>query len=249
MTASILGTRQGNAPVPLAILDFAMAGRGYTAREVLAGSIELAKLVDRRSFSRYWVAEHHSMPGVTTSSPPLLLARLVGETKRIRLGAGGMMLPNFPPLVVAEQFGLLGSLAPGRIDLGIGRAPGTDMTTAAALRRGQIGTEAFSAQLMELLAFLDADFPEGNPYGSRVNGCQALGKTVRTACRVPSIGHPSGCSAPRGIRHILLRIWAFLLPSPRTWRTKLSTGPLISTAVPSGHRRFSIIPMSWSVPA
>lgn len=169
MTEFILGSRQGNAPVPLSILDFVMAGRGYTAREALTASVELAKLVDRRGFSRYWVAEHHSMPSVTTSSPPLLLARLVGETKRIRLGAGGMMLPNFPPLVVAEQFGLLASMAPGRIDLGIGRAPGTDMTTAVALRRGQIGAEEFPAQLMELLAFLDADFPAGNPYGSRVN--------------------------------------------------------------------------------
>lgn len=169
MTAPIVGVRLGTAPAPLSILDFAMAGRGYTASEALAASIELARLVDRRGFSRYWVAEHHSMPGVTTSSPPLLLARLVGETKRIRLGAGGMMLPNFPPLVVAEQFGLLASFAPGRIDLGVGRAPGTDMTTATALRRGQIGAEDFPNQLMELLAFLDADFPAGNPYGSRVN--------------------------------------------------------------------------------
>ncbi|EQB16359.1 hypothetical protein L284_09590 [Novosphingobium lindaniclasticum LE124] len=153
----------------MSILDFAMAGRGYTAREALAGSIELARLVDRRGFTRYWVAEHHSMPGVTTSSPPLLLARLIGETSRIRLGAGGMMLPNFPPLVVAEQFGLLASLAPNRIDLGIGRAPGTDGTTAAALRRGNIGADDFPAQLMELLAFMDAKFPGGHSYGERVN--------------------------------------------------------------------------------
>lgn len=168
MTSQIIGARVGQAPVPLSILDFAMAGQGLTAREALAASVDLAQLVDRRGFARYWVAEHHSMPGVTTSSPPMLLARLVGETKRIRLGAGGMMLPNFPPLVVAEQFGLLASMAPGRIDLGIGRAPGTDMATAAALRRGQIGAEDFPNQLMELLGFLDADFPGGNPYGSRV---------------------------------------------------------------------------------
>lgn len=146
-----------------------MAGQGSTAREAIAASIDLARLADRHGFSRYWVAEHYPMPGVNTSSPPMLLARLVGETKRIRLGAGGMMLPNFPPLVVAEQFGLLASMAPGRIDLGIGRGPGTDMTTAAALRRGEIGAEDFPSQLMELLAFLDADFPKGHPYGDRVN--------------------------------------------------------------------------------
>lgn len=168
MNDSIVGTRQGTAPFPISILDFAMAGRGLTAHEALAASIELARLVDRRGFNRYWVAEHHSMPGVTTSSPAMLLARLVGETKRIRLGAGGMMLPNFPPLVVAEQFGLLASMAPGRIDLGIGRAPGADMNTAAALRRGQIGAEDFPAQLMELLAFLDDDFPDNHSFKADV---------------------------------------------------------------------------------
>ncbi|PLC50866.1 alkanal monooxygenase [Pollutimonas subterranea] len=168
MNDSIKGVRQGAAPFPLSILDFAMAGKGLTAREALAASIELARLVDRRGFTRYWVAEHHSSPGVTTSSPAMLLARLVGETKRIRLGAGGMMLPNFPPLVVAEQFGLLASMAPGRIDLGVGRAPGTDMNTAAALRRGQVGAEDFPAQLMELLAFLDDDFPDDHPFKADV---------------------------------------------------------------------------------
>ena len=167
MKSSIVGTRRGKAPVPISILDFAMAGSGVSAREALAGSIELARLADRRGFNRYWVAEHHSMPSVTTSSPALLLARLIGETQQIRLGAGGMMLPNFPPLVLAEQFGLLASLAPGRIDLGVGRAPGTDMKTAAALRRGEIGIEDFPAQLQELLHFLEGDFPEGHPYGDR----------------------------------------------------------------------------------
>lgn len=164
MSTSIFGTHRGKAPVPLSILDFAMAGRGVPASEALKDSIELARLVDRRGFSRYWVAEHHAMPGVTTSSPAMLLARLVGETQNIRLGAGGMMLPNYPPLVVAEQFGLLASFAPGRIDLGIGRAPGTDMATAAALRRGQIGAEDFPDQFRELLHFLDGDFPDGHPY-------------------------------------------------------------------------------------
>lgn len=168
MSHPIVGERRGAAPFPISILDFAMAGRGLNAREALAASVDLARLADRRGFNRYWVAEHHSMPGVTTSSPAMLLARLVSETRRIRLGAGGMMLPNFPPLVVAEQFGLLASMAPGRVDLGVGRAPGTDMNTAAALRRGQIGAEDFPAQLMELLAFLDNDFPEDHPFRNEV---------------------------------------------------------------------------------
>ena len=168
MTKFIRPAPQGTAPLPLSILDFAMAGEGVTAQEALTASIELARLADRRGYNRYWIAEHHSMPSVTTSSPAMLLARLVGETSNIRLGSGGMMLPNFPPLVVAEQFGLLASMAPGRIDLGIGRAPGTDGHTASALRRGQISAEDYPAQLMELLAFLHDNFPGDHPYKDNI---------------------------------------------------------------------------------
>ena len=168
MKSQIIGQCYGAATTPLSILDFVMAGKGYSAHQALAASIELAKLVDRRGFNRYWVAEHHSLPGVTTSSPALMLARLIGETQRIRLGAGGMMLPNFPPLVVAEQFGLLTALAPERIDLGIGRAPGTDMETAAALRRGQLSKEDFPSQFKELLDFLDDSFSKKTSYSENV---------------------------------------------------------------------------------
>ncbi|PRY05039.1 luciferase family oxidoreductase group 1 [Pontibacter ummariensis] len=164
----VKGTRRGNAPVPLSILDFVVTGKGYSAIEALEASLKLARLVDRRGFTRYWVAEHHAMPGVATSSPPILLSRLIGETRQIRLGSGGMMLPNFPPLVVAEQFGLLEALAPGRIDLGLGRAPGTDGYTATALRRGNISVENFPEQLEELFSFLDDDFPEDDPYIDKV---------------------------------------------------------------------------------
>lgn len=160
--------KQGDAPVPLSILDVATTGRGYSAIEAIRASIALAKFADQRGFARYWVAEHHGMPAVSTSSPAMLLSRLIGETKQIRLGSGGMMLPNFPPLVVAEQFGMLQAMAPGRIDLGIGRAPGTNGLTASALRRGSIGAEDFPDQLTELLHFLDDDFPVGHPYKDRV---------------------------------------------------------------------------------
>lgn len=160
--------KQGDAPVPLSILDVATTGRGYSATEAIRASIALAKFVDQRGFARYWVAEHHGMPAVSTSSPAMLLSRLIGETKQIRLGSGGMMLPNFPPLVVAEQFGMLQAMAPGRIDLGIGRAPGTNGLTASALRRGSIGAEDFPDQLTELLHFLDDDFPKGSLYKDKV---------------------------------------------------------------------------------
>lgn len=163
------GIKRGNAPVPLSILDIAITGKGYSAMEGIGQSIELAKLADQRGFSRYWVAEHHSMPAVSTSSPAVMLARLIGETKNIRLGAGGMMLPNFPPLVIAEQFGMLEAMAPGRIDLGIGRAPGTDGFTATAIRgTRKLGAENYIEQLEELLYFLDNDFPEDHHYKDRV---------------------------------------------------------------------------------
>ncbi|WP_413998579.1 LLM class flavin-dependent oxidoreductase [Flavobacterium sp. W1B] len=161
-------TKQGNTPVPLSILDVATTGKGYSATQGINNSIELAKLADQRGFARYWVAEHHAMPAVSTSSPAMLLSRLIGETKQIRLGSGGMMLSNFPPLVIAEQFGMLQAMAPGRIDLGIGRAPGTNGFTAQALRRNLLGEEDFPAQVTELMHFLDDDFPVGHPYKDKV---------------------------------------------------------------------------------
>ncbi len=161
--------KKSNAPLPVSILDFAVTGQGYSAIETIQNSIELAKLADRRGFARYWVAEHHSMPAISVTSPAVMLSRLIGETKQIRLGAGGMMLPNFPPLVVAGQFGMLEAMAPGRIDLGIGRAPGTDSYTATALRRGNsLGVENYTEQLQELLHFLDDDFPKYDSYKDKV---------------------------------------------------------------------------------
>ena len=162
----IAGRAHGTAPVPLSVLDLAGVGTGHTAGDALRTSVQLARLAERRGYHRYWVAEHHSMPGIASSSPAVLLAHLAAHTERIRLGSGGVMLPNHPPLVIAEQFGTLQALAPGRIDLGLGRAPGTDGATAAALRRGRVheGADDFPQQLAELTRFLDDDFPDGHPY-------------------------------------------------------------------------------------
>ncbi|OKK08659.1 alkanal monooxygenase [Streptomyces sp. CB03234] len=163
----IRGTANGTAPVPLSVLDLVTVGSGRTATQALATSVALAKLAERRGYHRHWVAEHHSMPGVASSSPAVILAHLAAHTTRIRLGSGGVMLPNHAPLVIAEQFGTLEAMAPGRIDLGLGRAPGTDGATAAALRRtsrvGE-GADDFPEQLAELVRFLDDDFPDGHPY-------------------------------------------------------------------------------------
>ncbi|WP_329198343.1 LLM class flavin-dependent oxidoreductase [Streptomyces sp. NBC_01435] len=176
----IRGKAEGTATVPLSVLDLVTVGQGRTATQALRTSVDIARLAERRGFHRYWVAEHHSMPGVASSSPAVILAHLAAHTERIRLGSGGVMLPNHAPLVIAEQFGTLEAMAPGRIDLGLGRAPGTDGATAAALRRsdrlneGATGSpllersreigEDFPQQLAELTRFLDDDFPDGHPY-------------------------------------------------------------------------------------
>ncbi|MEU6844723.1 LLM class flavin-dependent oxidoreductase [Streptomyces sp. NPDC046716] len=167
----IRGAAHGTAPTPLSVLDLVTVGAGRTASQALATGVDIARLAERRGYHRYWVAEHHSMPGVASSSPAVILAHLAAHTHRIRLGSGGVMLPNHAPLVIAEQFGTLEALAPHRVDLGLGRAPGTDGATAAALRRTDRlneGADDFPQQLAELLRFLDDDFPDGHPY-SRIH--------------------------------------------------------------------------------
>ncbi|MFF3968385.1 LLM class flavin-dependent oxidoreductase [Streptomyces rubiginosohelvolus] len=167
----IRGAAAGTATVPLSVLDLVTVGQGRTATQALRTSVEIAKLTESRGFHRFWVAEHHSMPGVASSSPAVILAHIAAHTERIRFGSGGVMLPNHAPLVIAEQFGTLEAMAPGRVDLGLGRAPGTDGATAAALRRSDRlneGADDFPQQLMELIRFLDDDFPDGHPY-SRIH--------------------------------------------------------------------------------
>jgi luciferase family oxidoreductase group 1 len=146
---------------PLSILELAPVGQGSNAATALAGSVALARLGERLGYLRLWVAEHHNMPGIASSSPPVLVAHLAASTSTIRVGAGGVMLPNHASLVVAEQFGMLEALHPGRIDLGIGRAPGTDQITAAALRRGPdaLGADEFPQQLRDLFMFFDGTHP------------------------------------------------------------------------------------------
>ena len=153
-----------NEPAPgpvLSVLDLAPVVQGSTPADALRNSVELAQLAERRGFARLWVAEHHNMPGIASSSPPVLIAHLAAETSTLRVGAGGVMLPNHSSLVVAEQFGMLEALHPGRIDLGIGRAPGTDAVTAAALRRTrQLGADEFPQQLRDLFAYFEGTHPQ-----------------------------------------------------------------------------------------
>jgi luciferase family oxidoreductase group 1 len=145
--------------IPLSILDLAPVSSKGDATEALRYTTELARKAEGWGYHRFWVAEHHNMPAIASSSPAVLLAHLAAATSTIRVGSGGVMLPNHAPLVVAEQFGTLESLHPGRIDLGIGRAPGADQRTALALRRTMQGLSAedFPAELAELIAMLAGD--------------------------------------------------------------------------------------------
>jgi luciferase family oxidoreductase group 1 len=154
-------------PVPLSVLDLAPVGEGATTTDAVRASLALARSADELGYTRFWVAEHHNMPGIASSSPAVLIAAIAAATGRIRVGSGGVMLPNHAPLVIAEQFGTLAALYPGRIDLGLGRAPGSDQLTAAALRRssGPQGADDFPEQLGELACFLADDFPPGHPFG------------------------------------------------------------------------------------
>jgi luciferase family oxidoreductase group 1 len=147
-------------PASVSVLDLAPVATGSTVGRALRNSIELAVHVERLGYLRHWVAEHHNMPGIASSAPAVLIAHLASATTTLRVGSGGVMLPNHQPLVIAEQFGMLEALHPGRIDLGIGRAPGTDRITAWALRRGlDESADDLPTQLAELRAFFAGTYP------------------------------------------------------------------------------------------
>ncbi|RJO73575.1 LLM class flavin-dependent oxidoreductase [Nocardia panacis] len=149
--------------IPLSVLELAPVQQGRSAGEGLAAATETARRTEALGYQRFWVAEHHNMPGIASSAPSVLLAHLAAATNRIRVGSGGVMLPNHAPLVVAEQFGTLNALHPDRIDLGIGRAPGTDQATALALRRTREGLsgDSFPRELAALLAYFRDSGPGG----------------------------------------------------------------------------------------
>src|ERR1700709_1855502 len=149
--------------IPFSILDLSSIVEGATATDAFRNSLDLAQHAERWGYRRYWVAEHHNMPGIASAATSVVIGHVAGGTESIRVGAGGIMLPNHAPLVIAEQFGTLAALYPGRIDLGVGRAPGTDQRTALALRRTLEGDiENFPNDVMELIALL-GDAQPGQP--------------------------------------------------------------------------------------
>ncbi|MET0548371.1 MAG: LLM class flavin-dependent oxidoreductase [Xanthomonas sp.] len=141
--------------IPLSILDLAPVCEGSDAAGAFANMLDLAQHAERWGYHRYWLAEHHNMPGIASAATAVLIGHVAGGTRRIRVGAGGIMLPNHAPLQVAEQFGTLASLYPGRIDLGLGRAPGTDQATARALRRYFDSADQFPHDVAELLRYFE----------------------------------------------------------------------------------------------
>jgi luciferase family oxidoreductase group 1 len=159
----------------LSVLDLAPVASGSSVGDALHRAIDVARHVESLGYHRYWVAEHHNMPGIASSSPAVLLAHAAMATSTIRLGSGGVMLPNHAPLAIAEQFGMLEALHPGRIDLGLGRAPGTDGTTARALRGTRLAeSDDFPSRFAELMAFFDGTFPSDHPY-ARIAAVPGLG--------------------------------------------------------------------------
>ncbi|MGZ9812144.1 LLM class flavin-dependent oxidoreductase [Pseudoroseicyclus sp. H15] len=155
------------------MLDLAAVPEGSTAGDALSNTRELARKAESLGFHRYWLAEHHNMPGIASAATSIVIGHVAEATKTMRIGAGGIMLPNHAPLVVAEQFGTLATLYPGRIDLGLGRAPGTDMQTAMALRRNMKGADTFPQDVVEIQGY----FAEGAE-NARVQAVPGAGTEV-----------------------------------------------------------------------
>ena len=152
--------------IPLSVLDLSPVSAGSTAAQALRNTLDLARLADKLGYVRYWVAEHHNLPAIASSAPEIMIGQIAAVTQHIRVGSGGVMLPNHAPLMVAERFKVLEALFPGRIDLGLGRAPGTDPATSYLLRRRQGISEEddFLERFQELMLLETRGFPEGHPF-------------------------------------------------------------------------------------
>jgi luciferase family oxidoreductase group 1 len=160
--------------IPLSVLDLSPVGEGSDVSQSLKNTLDLARHAERLGYKRYWLAEHHNMPGIASAATSVVIGHVAGGTSTIRVGAGGIMLPNHAPLVIAEQFGTLNALYPGRIDLGLGRAPGTDMGTARALRRNMdAGVDSFPQDVVELIDY----FRPAEP-GQRLRAVPGEGQNV-----------------------------------------------------------------------
>lgn len=201
--------------VPFSILDLAPVLQGRSIAETYQNSLELALHAEKWGYQRYWLAEHHNMESVASAATSVLIGFIAGGTRSIRVGSGGIMLPNHAPLVVAEQFGTLATLYPGRIDLGLGRAPGTDQVTAAALRRDRFGAGLdFPENVQELQTYLSADNKSGRVRALPGEGLEIplwiLGSSTDSAILAARLGLPYAFAS-----HFAP---AYLLPAIRIYR-------------------------------
>lgn len=197
--------------IPLSVLDLAPVPEGSDASRSLANTADLARHVEALGFHRYWLAEHHNMPGIASAATSVVIGHVAAATKTIRVGAGGVMLPNHAPLVIAEQFGTLDALFPGRIDLGLGRAPGTDMLTARALRRNlEYGVDSFPQDVVELINYFapvqDGQRVQAVPGAGRNVPVWVLGSSTYGAQLAAMLGLPYAFAshfAPAEMEHAL----------------------------------------------
>ena len=180
--------------IPLSVLDLAMVVEGHTPADAFKNSLSLAQHTESLGFKRYWLAEHHNMEGIASTATSVLIGYIAAGTKSIRVGSGGIMLPNHAPLVVAEQFGTLETLYPGRIDLGLGRAPGTDQLTSIALRRDQRAVMEFPQNILEIQKYLSPENKTGKVRAIPGEGLKIpiyiLGSSTDSAYLAAELGLP-----------------------------------------------------------
>ena len=228
-----------NAPADLRLsaLDQSPIRSGGTPAQAVAETLELAQLCDRLGYHRYWLAEHHSSSALAGSTPEILMARVAALTKRIRVGSGGVMLSHYAPLKVAENFRMLETLFPGRIDLGIGRAPGSDQRTAMALANGQhpLPIEYFPHQIRDTIAFLHNELPRGhassgviaNPAGEDIPEIWLLGSSDQSAAYAAHFGLPFSFAHfinPQGGPEVVKAYRQHFQPSPLHTKPEVSVG-------------------------
>jgi luciferase family oxidoreductase group 1 len=208
--------------IPLSILDLAPVAEGRRPADTFAHMLELARLGEALGYRRFWLAEHHNMPGIASAATAVLIAHVAAATQTIRVGAGGVMLPNHAPLQVAEQFGTLGTLHPGRIDLGLGRAPGTDQAATRALRRYYSAAEEFPADVVELLSYFepvrDGQAVQAVPGSGVEVEAWILGSSLFGARLAATLGLPYAFAshfAPAMLEEALAVYRSTFRPSPR----------------------------------
>jgi len=221
----------------LSILDLAFVPEGGTVADALRNTLDLARHAERWGYTRFWLAEHHNMAGVASSATAVLIGYVAAGTRTIRVGAGGIMLPNHSPLVVAEQFGTLEALYPGRIDLGLGRAPGTDQETLRALRRDPMSAESFPQDVIELMELLGPERPDRHVHATPGTGTNVpiwiLGSSLYGAQLAAELGLPYAFAshfAPDALHDALAIYRRLFKPSERLERPYVMVGANVVAA-------------------